>query len=78
MPTFDDVFGAAESLAPMDRIRLVQALWDTIPVEQWPAPSAEWVSEAARRSAEIDAGRMSASPWPEVRERARRKAGLDG
>jgi len=78
MQTFDDIFGAAESLAPSDRIRLVHALWDTIPTDEWPAPSAEWIAEVARRSAEIDAGRMSASPWAEVRERARRKAGLDG
>ena len=78
MPTFDDVFGAAESLAPLDRIRLVHALWDTIPPDEWPAPSAEWMAEVTRRSAELDAGRMTASTWTEVRERARRKAGLDG
>jgi putative addiction module component (TIGR02574 family) len=71
------VFGAAESLSSVDRIRLVHAVWDTIPPDEWPAPSAEWIAEAARRSAEIDAGRLSISPWPEVRERARRKAGLD-
>ena len=78
MPTFDDVFGAAEALTPFDRIRLVHALWDTIPPDQWPLPSQEWIAEAERRSAEFDAGRMTASIWPEVRERARRKAGLDG
>lgn len=78
MRTFDDVYGAAEALTPTDRIRLVHALWETIPPDQWPAPSAEWIVEAERRSAELDAGRMTASPWTEVRERARRKAGLDG
>jgi putative addiction module component (TIGR02574 family) len=78
MPTFDDVFGAAEALTPSDRIRLVQALWDTIPLDQWPVPSGEWIAEAQQRSAELDAGRMTASPWSEVRDRARHKAGLDG
>jgi putative addiction module component (TIGR02574 family) len=73
--SFDDVLGAAQELPPTDRIRLIQALWDTVPIEDWPRPSDEWVSEAQRRSAEFDAGRMTASPWPEVRARARREAG---
>ena len=77
MNTYDDVLGAAQGLPPMDRIRLVHALWATVPPEEWPAPSEAWIEEAKRRSAEYDAGRMTASPWPEVRARARRKAGLD-
>ena len=77
MSTFDDVFVAAEGLTPADRVRLVHELWDTIPPQDWPAPDQEWIGEAQRRSEEYDAGRMTASPWPEVRQRARRKAGLD-
>jgi putative addiction module component (TIGR02574 family) len=77
MPAFDEVLGAAQSLPPADQIRLIGVLWDTMPVEQWPSPSEEWIREAQRRSAEYDAGRMTAAPWPEVRERARKKAGLD-
>ncbi len=78
MKTFDDVLGAARSLPASDRLRLIDALWETVPPEAWPAPSDQWVAEAQRRSAEYDAGRMPASAWPEVRKRARRKAGLDG
>jgi len=78
MSTFDDVLDAAQSLPASDRVRLIDALWDSVPPDQWPSPSEEWIAEAQRRSAEYDAGRMSASPWPEVRQRARRKAGLDG
>jgi putative addiction module component (TIGR02574 family) len=77
MNTYDDVLGAAQGLPPPDRIRLIHALWDTVPPEEWPKPSEAWIEEAARRSGEFDAGRMTASPWPEVRARARRKAGLD-
>ena len=77
MGAFDDVLGAAQDLPPTDRIRLVHALWETVPPDEWPAPSEEWIDEAQRRSAEFDAGRMAASPWPEVRARARRKAGMD-
>lgn len=78
MPTFDDIFGAAEALVPVERIRLVQELWQTIPPDDWPAPSTEWIAEAQRRSSELDAGRMDLLPWEEVRNRARHEAGLDG
>jgi putative addiction module component (TIGR02574 family) len=77
MSTFDDVFVAAEGLLPSDRVRLVHALWETIPPDEWPTPSPEWIAEAERRSAELDAGRMTASPWTEVRARARKGAGMD-
>lgn len=78
MMTFDDVFGAAQALPPPDRLRLIDALWETLPLEEMPRPSDEWTAEAQRRSAEIDAGRMGTSAWSEVRSRARSKAGLDG
>ena len=77
MTRFDDVFHAAQGLTPSDRVRLMDALWDTVPPQQWPPLSEEWIAEAQRRSSEVDAGQMPASPWPEVRKRARRKAGLD-
>lgn len=78
MTTLDEVLGAAENLRPSDRIRLIDALLETVPLDEWPAPSDQWIAEAQRRSAEYDAGRMPTSPWPEVRQRARGKAGLDG
>lgn len=77
MYSYDEVLGAAQGLPPTDRIRLVQAIWATVPSEDWPPPSQEWINEVQRRSNEYDAGRMTASPWSEVRSRARRQAGLD-
>jgi putative addiction module component (TIGR02574 family) len=77
MSTFDDVLGAAQDLPPEDRLRLIVALWDNFPPNEWPALSEEWIAEVQRRSAEYDAGRMSASNWPDVRDRARRRAGMD-
>lgn len=78
MPTLDDVLDAARTLTPTDRLRLLEALWEDVPPSDWPAPSAEWIAEVQRRSADVDAGRMLATPWQDVRARARRKAGLDG
>jgi putative addiction module component (TIGR02574 family) len=78
MPNFQDVLDAARTLQAPDRIRLAEALWEDVPPSDWPLPSEEWIAEAQRRSAQYDADPASASPWPEVRARARRKAGLDG
>ena len=78
MPTFHDVLDAARSLTPTDRVRLVDALWEDVPPAEWPLPSAEWIAEAQRRSAAFDQGQMSATPWSDVRLRARQQAGLNG
>lgn len=78
MSTFRDVLEAARSLSPMDRGRLLAALWEDVPPSEWPLPSAEWIAEAERRSAAFDQGLMAATPWTEVRSRARQNAGLDG
>jgi putative addiction module component (TIGR02574 family) len=78
MTTLEEVLAAAQNLSLTEQIQLIDALAEAFPPEKWPAPSDEWIAEAQRRSAEYDAGRMAASTWPEVRERSRRKAGLDG
>lgn len=78
MSVYEDVLGAAQNLQPLERLRLIDALWESMPPGQRPAPSPEWVEEAELRSAKYDAGEMTASSWEEVRERARKKAGLDG
>jgi len=77
MSAFDEVLGAAQELPGPDRIRLIGALWDTVSPQEWPLPGDEWIAEAQRRSAELDAGRMTVSPWSDVRLRARKEVGLD-
>jgi putative addiction module component (TIGR02574 family) len=76
MATLDELLNAAQTLTTGDRLRLMDALWESIPPEEWPVPSQEWVAEAQRRSAAYEAGETSASGWPTVRARARRRAGL--
>ncbi len=77
MSTFQDVLSAARALDAGEQFRVASMILDSIPPESWPLPSAEWIAEAQRRSAEFDSGQMSASTWPEVQARSRRKAGLD-
>ena len=70
MTTLQEILDAAQSLPTGERARLIYALWDTVQPKDWAPPSPEWVAEAQRRSEECDAGRMTAAPWPEVRDRA--------
>lgn len=77
MPTLTDVLAVARTLSSADRMRLADALWEEVPLEEWPQPSVEWIAEAQRRSTEFEAGRMKAATWAEVQARARQKAGLD-
>ena len=78
MTTVQEILDAAQALPPAERAQLIYALWDTVSSEDWALPGDDWIAEAQRRSDALDAGQMSASPWAEVRQRVRRKAGLDG
>lgn len=75
--TFEDVFDAAQALPIDERRRLIDALWETTPDNEETMPSAEWIAEAGRRSAEYDAGAMLAAPWSVVRQRVDKEVGLD-
>ena len=78
MTTLNEILIAAQSLPAEERAQLVAALWENVSPNDWIPPSDEWIAEANRRSDLFDAGEMSDSPWSDVRQRARRKAGLDG
>ncbi|MBL8827759.1 MAG: addiction module protein [Planctomycetaceae bacterium] len=56
MQTIDEILDAARLLNPADRLRLVATLWEETPPSDWPLPSAAWIAEVQRRSAEIDQG----------------------
>ena len=78
MSTVEEILTAARALSASERARLLAALWDTTPPDDWVRPADEWTAEANRRSTAIDSGELSSSPWSEVRQQARRKANLDG
>lgn len=77
MSTVKDILVAAHELSPSDRAELLASLWETLDPVDWPVPSQDVMREVRRRSAEIDGGTMSGEPWSKVRERVRRKVGLD-
>ena len=78
MNTIDDIFAAARELPASERARLITLLWDNLAAQDWRHPSQEWIDEANRRSDAIDSGIMPVDSWENVRNRARRQAGLDG
>ena len=77
MTTLADILTAAQSLPSKERAQLIAALWDGVIPSDWVPPNRQWVVEANERSDAYDAGEMSGATWAEVRERARREAGLD-
>jgi putative addiction module component (TIGR02574 family) len=77
MTTLQEILDAAQTLPSGERAQLIHALWSTVSPDDWPLPGDDWIAESQRRSEAYDAGQMTASPWSEVRQRARRKAGLD-
>lgn len=78
MTTLNEILTAAKTLPSSQRAQLIAALWDNVSPVDWVPPDAQWLAEAGRRSDAYDAGEMTGASWAEVRERARRKAGLDG
>jgi putative addiction module component (TIGR02574 family) len=78
MTTVQEILDAAQSLPSGDRAQLITALWDSVSADDWTPPADGWMEEVQRRSDAYDNDQMTASPWSEVRQRARRGAGLDG
>jgi putative addiction module component (TIGR02574 family) len=78
MSTVDSLFASALQLPAADRMRLIEALWETIPEDEAMTLSPEWLAELDRRSAEIDAGDVTGATWEEVREAAMKRLPQDG
>jgi putative addiction module component (TIGR02574 family) len=70
MSDFTSVLSAAQQLPEQDRLRLIDALWDTLPPETEGGISEEWGREIERRVAELDAGTVETVPWAQVRDEA--------
>ena len=63
-----DLLGEALRLSPDDRLRLIEALWDTLSEEDIPVLLEERALLDARL-ADLEANPGDQSPWPEVRAR---------
>lgn len=70
MTDFASILSAAQNLPEQDRLRLIDALWDTVPPDSESPFSDEWAREIERRAAELDAGIAQTTPWLQIREAA--------
>jgi len=69
----ENVFQAAMALPAEERVELVEALIaECDQAIQRPFADA-WIAEIRRRSAEIDAGKVTLTPWAEVKARVRKR-----
>jgi len=62
----DDVLAVAKSLAPADRLRLIERLWDSLPPETWPAPNMDDHAAATRQLMDGNVNWSEPVPWPVV------------
>ena len=70
MNDFRSVLSAAQQLPERDRLRLIDALWETVPPQSEAPFSDEWAREIERRVAELDAGATETIPWCQVGDEA--------
>jgi len=67
--TVEQLISDAATLPPSDRLRIVQALWDSLPEDAFPAPSLEIKAEFDRRMAEYRENPASSMTIDELRDR---------
>lgn len=77
MLDYQSVLIAANQLPVLEKVQLIEAIWDTVPQENVPPLSEEWLAEIRRRSDEYDAGNVETIPWETVRAEALRRVGID-
>ena len=77
MSDYFSVKSAAAELSVADRLRLIDEIASSVPDDQPPTLSAEWLAEIDRRSNEIDSGAVATESWIEVRNRLRHRVGLE-
>jgi putative addiction module component (TIGR02574 family) len=75
---FDAIVSEASQLSVADRLRLIDQLAASVPDDQPPSLSDQWLAEIDRRSKEIDSGSVATEPWNSVRARLFERHGAEG
>ena len=76
MSNYEALLADASRLPIAERIQLIEALWETVPDDNLPALSDEWLTEIQRRTADFDSGSGQTVPWEQIRADALRRAGV--
>jgi putative addiction module component (TIGR02574 family) len=72
-PATEQLLQAALALPEAERWELVDALLASQDQSKELPFDPAWLSEIQRRSAELEAGPVTSTPWPVVRERVRQR-----
>jgi putative addiction module component (TIGR02574 family) len=69
MSHFQDILAHASQLSVDERLRLIDELAASVPDNQPPRLSPEWLVEINRRSDEVDTGKVEPENWSTIRDR---------
>ena len=75
MLNFESVLVEAKQLSADDQLRLIDALWDTVPDDAALPLHPDWAAELERRVAAIRAGTATTVPWTTIRNEALARIG---
>jgi putative addiction module component (TIGR02574 family) len=75
MPSFESVLGAAEQLPITDQLRLIEALWNSVPPDAEISLHGEWEAVLAERVARLESGTAKTVPWETIRQEALARIG---
>lgn len=75
MSPYENLLNAARRLPESDRLRLIDALWQTVSPEAEASFTEEWIQEIDRRINEIDNGTVTTIPWSTIRAEALARLG---
>lgn len=70
MLTLESVLGAAEQLPTADRLRLIDALWNSVLADTDISLHTDWEEELSRLVANIENGTATTIPWSTLRDEA--------
>ena len=75
MSEYESVLSAAVQLSVPERLRLIDDLASSVPDDQPPQLSDDWLNEIERRVADLDSGAVKPDSWEDVRQRLMRITG---
>ena len=75
MQNFESVLGAAEQLPISDQLRLIEALWNSVPPDAEIPLHSEWEAVLTERVARLENGTAKTIPWETIRQEALARIG---
>jgi putative addiction module component (TIGR02574 family) len=78
MSNYESILAEATHRSVLDRIQLIEAIWDSVPDGKIPPLDQEWPSEIEKRSAEFDSGQAITVTWSEIKASALDRLGKRG